>query len=428
MTLNYSHMFSLDHLNLLHRLRQLPHQLLDLNLFIIPHKSSQATLSRERWTTRLYILLWLVTWIILIIYNSFAQETSTFHIVKPDEGVYNKLYSSYGDSLQCPCSSIAIAYNDFVEINTRLHPVCYSVFIDDIWINYISGDGIWLNVAKNDFRSHGVMYFLLLKALCASARRAIEKLRMESLNKQIFKGVLVPRQQLLSQISLFVDIAKNWNVDEFILFATVSHDFVYFSQLMNVFTLNWEYAPIPVSANLSYYVISTQPVSHGSNCSCATSSSCTEPSFLQNVSVPGFVLGCSPMGSLLRSSLACLYNAACIERINFGNLSSIVPLDATLSSHYSADSLVNDLILNSLIEEWSLNISYSTYFSLCRASFCSYSVSEKKPVLRVITLLLGLYGGLAFVLRSVTPWLVAGLETIMMTLLSRRNGRVVAFM
>ena len=418
---------SLGHLNLLDRLRALPRRCLHLNFFIIPHRSSTATLSRERWTTRLYLFLWLVTLTVLIIYNSFAEETTTVHVSKPDEATYNQLYASYKTSLQCPCSSIAVAYNSFTQLNAQLHQVCYSIFLDDIWINNIFDGGNWSNLAANDFRGRGVLHFLLLKSLCGSAQRAVEKTIMEALKKQIFKGILVPKEQLLSEINRFVEMAKNWNTDEFRLLATTIHGIMHSNQLMNVFSLNWKYGPIPANANLSNYLLSTQPVSHGPNCSCAVSSSCTEPVLVDGMIVPGFAFACSPMRSLLRSSLICLYNATCIERINFGNLSSIRPLDSMLPSRYSAESVVDEFLINGLVEKWSMNVSYSTFFSVCQASFCSYSMSERRSLFQIITLLLGLYGGLSFIFRLVTPWLITMMKPIVLSVY-RQNNRVVALM
>jgi hypothetical protein len=58
---------------------------------------------------------------------------------------------------------------------------------------------------------------------------------------------------------------------------------------------------------------------------------------------------------------------------------------------------------------------------------CTYSVSERKRILEVITIVLGLYGGLTLILRVVIPWLMASLEKTSFLIFRRRNDRVISF-
>ncbi|CAF3817847.1 unnamed protein product [Rotaria sp. Silwood1] len=142
--------------------------------------------------------------------------------------------------------------------------------------------------------------------------------------------------------------------------------------------------------------------------------------------VPGFILGCSPMESLLRSTLMCLYNETCLNLINIQNLSFIHPLDASLPSRFMLNSTVEDLTANVFVEQWLYNISYSAFYSKCQPSICAYSVSKRKDLLEVITIVLGLYGGLTLILRFIAPLLISAADLIS-ALVWRRNNNVVPF-
>ncbi|CAF4924985.1 unnamed protein product, partial [Rotaria sp. Silwood1] len=108
------------------------------------------------------------------------------------------------------------------------------------------------------------------------------------------------------------------------------------------------------------------------------------------------------------------------------NLSFIHPLDASLPSRFMLNSTVEDLTANVFVEQWLYNISYSAFYSKCQPSICAYSVSKRKDLLEVITIVLGLYGGLTLILRFIAPLLISAADLIS-ALVWRRNNNVVPF-
>ena len=174
---------------------------------------------------------------------------------------------------------------------------------------------------------------------------------------------------------------------------------------MSVYSLNWIYSP-RYDLNMSSYQIPTKPIGHGGNCSCAISSSCIESVFINDQIIPGFLVGCSSLESLMRSTLICLYNQTCLDLINIANISTITPLNASLSTQFPPNMTVENMIPNMFIEQWSYNVSYSAFFTQCQPSSCSYSVSQRKDFLKIVTILLGIYGGLTTVLHLIAPLLV----------------------
>ena len=59
-----------------------------------------------------------------------------------------------------------------------------------------------------------------------------------------------------------------------------------------------------------------------------------------------------------------------------------------------------------MLESWSKNVSYDSYFSQCAPQYCTYSVTERRNIIFLITLSLGLFGGLNLALRLLTPWII----------------------
>jgi hypothetical protein len=123
--------------------------------------------------------------------------------------------------------------------------------------------------------------------------------------------------------------------------------------------------------------------------------------------VPGFLVGCSPLESLLQSTLECLYSVTCITGLINPNQQylnkNIHPLDATLSSPYvTVQSLMNEL----MVDRWERIISYEHYYATCAPTLCTYVNTEPANKIYIITTIIGFFGGLAIALHTIVPVLV----------------------
>jgi hypothetical protein len=67
---------------------------------------------------------------------------------------------------------------------------------------------------------------------------------------------------------------------------------------------------------------------------------------------------------------------------------------------------LNDRLTNLLIEEWSIEIDYSKYFTACASTFCTYTKTDEANFSYTVSLLLSLYGGLVIMLRLIAISLV----------------------
>jgi hypothetical protein len=78
---------------------------------------------RGQWATRLYIVLLIISFVIMIFYTSFRPQVLTKTEERPSLDVYNRLVHDYEDVLQCSCSSISSTYDKFIQIEPVFHQV-----------------------------------------------------------------------------------------------------------------------------------------------------------------------------------------------------------------------------------------------------------------------------------------------------------------
>ena len=392
----------------MNRVRQFLSNVTKLNWFYDGRKSSAGTLRREIYETRLYLLLLTSVLAGSLFYNSLIENTISVTVDWPRLSMYEQLVKSHGASaLKCPCSDISISYGSFVQIQTTLHQVCLSAFINDSWLESLTGEnGDWSNVAdSNDFRIHGTSLFLVLRSLCALSQLLIKTAIQYSLATSVFTFDAPPESLFFSRVESDLITLKNYHMTSSILNLTreVSHA----GQYLSIFASNWMYT---LSSSEAHQPIFMQPVLY-ENCSCTTSSACIKPMSLNNQLIPSFVHGCLPLESILRSTLACLYNSTCVNQINIGH-SVIAPLNPLLLSRFSMNTTVSDLAAESFVEEWASNISYSNFFDKCHPSYCQFSITGRHDLLYILTSFLGLYGGMTTVLYFLVPLLISLAEKV----------------
>ena len=128
------------------------------------------------------------------------------------------------------------------------------------------------------------------------------------------------------------------------------------------------------------------------------------------VNVTGFVAGCYPIESLLKSTLQCLFDTSCLSKIldyvSHDHSIDFTPLNSS-QTKFSPQSTVDSLLGNLLVENWSDDVSFEKYYEQCAPILCTYTVNQQVTFLYIITQLLGFYGGLTVVLRLLIPRIVS---------------------
>jgi hypothetical protein len=186
--------------------------------------------------------------------------------------------------------------------------------------------------------------------------------------------------------------------------------------------------------NLSASPALSQAVIYDDGCSCALNASCTtQAGFIKTNSsellpIRGLKMGCTPSDSFIASTLECFYDSACINliqeninNISSSNVSDVPLLFLTNISRFSMSTTVIDLVQDLFIEKWSTTINYSAYFDQCSSTLCSYTYTQQINPLYTVTVFLGLYGGLTFILQWICPNIVYLVDKMNKYRKKRRN-------
>ncbi|CAF3305537.1 unnamed protein product [Rotaria sp. Silwood2] len=157
---------------------------------------------------------------IVVFYNDLAEYTTAVTIIQPTQTIYEQLLQSQGASaLTCPCSKMAIGYESFVRINTSLHQIFTSAFIEDNWITSLTdNNGDWSNSTdSNDFRVQDVSYFTMLRTLCSLFELLVDAAKNASLATSMFSSQILPSEQLFSQVNSDLTWLKNYQTTTVVL-------------------------------------------------------------------------------------------------------------------------------------------------------------------------------------------------------------------
>ncbi|CAF3723432.1 unnamed protein product [Adineta steineri] len=157
--------------------------ILTFNLFKNRNKRSEEQLQQQRFSTRFFLMITLITLVVLVFYVSFENITHTVIKNNPTAIDFNTLYQEYPNTIQCPCQTYSIAYEEFITFQPHLHSICLSTFVDETsqWliIDYpqamLSGNngGPTYSTRKDDFRQIGSPFFQLLNSFCNLSSKTI---------------------------------------------------------------------------------------------------------------------------------------------------------------------------------------------------------------------------------------------------------------
>jgi hypothetical protein len=368
-------------------------------------------LHQERISTRLFIFLLISSFGILLLYTSLIDVTQTVNVKAPTITQYSQLYSTYSQTLTCPCSKISINYQTFIQINYTLHQLCNSIFVTQYWIDYLANSRGNTITFIDDFRATGTFTFQALNAFCELINQTIVNRLIQFNSTQYVSASVTSFQLFQSQTQSFISQFK----------STMTNDF-----LLSLSTIrNTTQSNALLSGQLTNYLIETPRGETDAyttsrfygNCSCAFSAMCgyqsrfyVYPAGTVLFVVPGIYTGCYVIESLLQSNLQCFYNQTCINTLQSYFVSSssmnITALDISLSSRYSENSTIEDLVDELMIEEWNSSIIYENYFNECEPTECTYTHQTKNSIIYIVTTIIGLIGGLTTALKLIVPRLV----------------------
>ncbi|UJR20154.1 hypothetical protein I4U23_023286 [Adineta vaga] len=327
-----------------------------LNLFSTDTSSRNHQMRhQEIIATRIYIILFLLSLIVAVLYaGPFSEETKTTIIKLPTVDIVNNLRHRNISTLSCPCSTAAVQHSKFLSTNPHYHSMCSSMYTTPSY---------WIELAtKGDKISTALSaHYRVLASFCQIANRTIGTAQdvfgsqeLITIEPMIHSSFIIQTDALLS--TFISQISADYRRTLTFIIRSFG-----VNQLFNVFTSNWK---LNFTDENEQHIIKTYPRRFSSsNCTCATSFDCIEPV------IEGIVSGCFPYDGFRLSTY---------ENLSLGQL--------------------NDQLF---VTNWQNKSNYTAYFDTCHPLECQYTLPDKNNPIYMFTTILGLYGGLIYTFRLI---------------------------
>ncbi len=81
-------------------------------------------------------------------------------------------------------------------------------------------------------------------------------------------------------------------------------------------------------------------------------------------------------------------------------------LKQSIVSNFDSSTLISNIVEQLMIEQWSNDISYSSFFTQCNPQYCTYMVTEQSDIIVIVTTLIGVFSGLNVALTLLIPLVI----------------------
>lgn len=379
-----------------------------LNVF--DDANSGVSIEQQYPATRVYLLLLVIALLILILYTSLTYNTNTIIITSPSLEQYQQLQQRYGlDAVSCPCSQLSVTHSSFIKVECDFHPVCTSQFISDTYLQelfQLYNDLDTTYAASNAFTLQGTIFthFQALLSLCNLAKDAVNDAQQQYLASFIVSAYMIDFNLFDKEVNASLVDFQSTLSNSFFISLQMIRGIIQGNGLISGYSTNW----YPVTYNIvPSGTIYFKPQYYGNDkCNCATSSACIQSS---TPFIPGYVVGCNPLESLLRSTIECLYEQSCVDLLTTylnTSLSHSLTLLNNSKTRFSSNHTVDSIVQQTFIETCSSNVSYNQFFEQCQPRSCSVTLFGPNSLILIVTTIVGLYGGLTTFLKLIVPLLV----------------------
>ena len=413
-----------------------------LNLFN-SRASDPAKIHREIYSSRLLVLLLIISIIILTLYTSISVQTKSETIKWPSQSVYERLLKQYPNTLQCPCGNISILYGEFVNITPIVHQVCSSQFITEKWIEFsfkANTTFIW----PMDIRTSLSAMWQLISSLCQSSNETIHDSLNQFANSTIISPMVLPEELLKAKTQASLYLTVQTASSAWLRPLTTLHRITQANGLMTGLLTNYVALQPGILADetrfMSIWMDKYTLKGTNKSCSCQSDGSCPIPAgfylynmketygsynlniYEPNTTLSSIVIDCLPMQTTMISSLECFYNQSCLNILLsiYPNPVNITILDASLTSRFSPTMKIEFLINELFIEKIFNETIYEKYYDQCTPVYCTFTYSRRFDWIYVITTLIALLGGLYTTLHFITPYFI----DFILFLKKRRSGQI----
>ena len=321
----------------------------------------------------------------------------------------------YNSKIHCPCRQISILYEEFATATHKYHQVCSSNFVEQSWIQFLSVDNYMSILSRNDFRTAVGALFQLLSTLCQLSQSTIQKSINEFMAETFLSAEALSESHFLSQMNDITSQFENNTALRFSHTLELMRGFISSDAYVSSYSLNWYFWINEIDIYRSINIRSA-PATVNNQCSCGTRYDCIDPDPFSLI-MPGWVLGCSVLETLLRSTLEIFYNQTSIDYLenylttsdptNYPERVYATAMNASsLISRFQPNTTIQHIVDHLFVEESAFNVSFASFYEQCDPLYCRYTVDQRKTVGYVVSRILGLYGGLTVTLHFAVPYII----------------------
>lgn len=431
---------------------QLKNKIKNFNLFQ-SRATSEEDLKNQHISTLIFGILLFLSIVILLLYSSLTLVTQTIVVQQPSLSVYNTLQQNYPDTLVCPCQQALIPYGTFVlSFKPTFNQICRSDFIATEWLNYVNYRP--LTDSKYhlfyDFRHSAYSFFNMLNVLCQLISSTVNSQMIEFYSANLFTENVISTTVFNAVVNASGDQFLSTTANSFKTSLNSFKTIIQGNSIVNRLETNWILSHL-VYNGVFYDAIVPVKYSADNNCSCDSTSQCKMTTGIYKVyrsneidlsdywtatnrilqgqlefEVEGIYVGCLILDAVLQSNLSCLYNISCLTHLYSYlhdspypiNTSNITPLNVSSSSLSLAT--VQELINNLMVDEWSLILSFESYFNVCNSQSCTYTYTHRFDVIFIITTTVSFLGGIVTILMLTILPVVTFLRKSILTSRSER--------
>ena len=268
----------------------------------------------ERQSTRLYIVLLLITILILVSYTSLIYRNHEVQVSISSLDSFNKFENLHRSMVvNCPCTKLSSFHSTFYQIEPTFHEVCSSDFVTNQWLAALFKKYrslVTLPINAFTFNGTAFAHFQSISIMCNLVKQAVIDGRDSFLQTSVLSSQM-PNIDLfyINTNSTLNDFKKSLS-NNFLHNLQMFRDLTQGNGLVSVYATNGDVFLLPnLTADQTIYM----KFQSYSECDCGITASCIQNSIPY---VPGYVIGCLPLESLLRSTFECLYDQICVDQMS----------------------------------------------------------------------------------------------------------------
>ena len=119
-----------------------------------------------------------------------------------------QLLHAYSNSLHCPCSKLSINYGRFALLQTKLHEVCSSDFIQQIWIDKVFTQHNQLASSMDDHRIILTFFWQIIGDFCAISNMTWSSIIADFNGSYILSPTVLTEQSVRNQMRDVINTEK----------------------------------------------------------------------------------------------------------------------------------------------------------------------------------------------------------------------------